>query len=201
MSKWRWVPVEPEQEMLDAAYDAQGYQARQGMRAAWAAMLAAAPTPQPEAVAWPKVNGTARMFDNARALMVIMEREPTDDEMRAFDDAIKGWGTSPPAAPQPEAQPVAVVTECEACFTPDVCQLRGKCDHYSTDWLRVALAAEQPQPEAVSEWRMVPVEPTKAMLAAADKIMDCDPLWVARGYRAMIEAAPPPSAPERETKP
>lgn len=54
--------------------------------------------PQPEAVAWPKVNGTARMFDNARALMVIMEREPTDDEMRAFDDAIKGWGTSPPAA-------------------------------------------------------------------------------------------------------
>lgn len=64
-----------------------------------------------------------------------------------------------------------------------------------------ALAAEQPQPEAPSGWRMVPVEPTKAMLAAADKIMDCDPLWVARGYRAMIEAAPPPSAPERETKP
>lgn len=50
MSKWRWVPVEPEQEMLDAAYDAQGYQARQGMRAAWAAMLAAAPTPPADAV-------------------------------------------------------------------------------------------------------------------------------------------------------
>jgi len=43
---------------------------------------------------------------------------------------------------------------------------------------------------------VVPAEPTKAMLAAADKIMDCDPRWVARGYRAMIEAAPPPAAPE-----
>lgn len=61
----------------------------------------AAEQPQPEAVAWPKVNGTARMFDNARALMVIMEREPTDDEMRAFDDAIKGWAAPPPAAPEP----------------------------------------------------------------------------------------------------
>jgi hypothetical protein len=43
---------------------------------------------------------------------------------------------------------------------------------------------------------VVPAEPTKAMLAAADKIMDCAPRWVARGYRAMIEAAPPPAAPE-----
>jgi hypothetical protein len=109
----------------------------------WCAL---AEQPQPEAVAWPKVNGTARMFDNARALMVIMEREPTDDEMRAFDDAIKGWAAPPPAAPQPEAQPVAVVTECEACFTPDVCQLRGKCDHYSTDWLRVAPPPSAPCP-------------------------------------------------------
>lgn len=33
---------------------------------------------------------------------------------------------------------VAVVTECEACFTPDVCQLRGTCDHYRAELLRVA---------------------------------------------------------------
>lgn len=58
----------------------------------------------------------------------------------------------PPAAPQPEAQPVAVVTECEACFTPDVCQLRGKCDHYSTDWLRVAPPPAAPQAEAPSQF-------------------------------------------------
>lgn len=91
------------------------------------------------------------------------------------------------------------MTECEACFTPDVCQLRGKCDHYSAEWLRVAAPPPPaPQPEAPSGWRMVPVEPTKAMLAAGDKIMDCDPLWVARGYRAMIEAAPPPAAPTPE---
>ena len=36
------------------------------------------------------------------------------------------------------AEPVASVTECEACFTPDVCQLRGTCDHYAAERLRVA---------------------------------------------------------------
>ena len=50
--------------------------------------------------------------------------------------------------PQPEAQPVAVVTECEACFTPDVCQLRGTCDYYSAEWLRVAPPPAAPEPEA-----------------------------------------------------
>jgi hypothetical protein len=39
-------------------------------------------------------------------------------------------------------------------------------------------------------WKLVPVEPTKEMLAAGDKIMDCDPQWVARGYRAMLAASP-----------
>ena len=33
---------------------------------------------------------------------------------------------------------VATVTECEACFTPDVCQLRGTCDHYAAEQLRIA---------------------------------------------------------------
>jgi hypothetical protein len=36
---------------------------------------------------------------------------------------------------------VAVVTECEACFTPDVCQLRGTCDHYRAELLRIAARA------------------------------------------------------------
>ena len=38
-------------------------------------------------------------------------------------------------------QQVATVTECEACFTPDVCQLRGTCDHYTAAQLRIAKAA------------------------------------------------------------
>ncbi len=38
-----------------------------------------------------------------------------------------------PALPEP----VAIVTECEACFTPDVCGLRGKCDHYAATQLRI----------------------------------------------------------------
>ena len=44
----------------------------------------------------------------------------------------------------PVAQPVATVSECEACFTPDVCQLRGTCDHYAAEQLRVARAAPAP---------------------------------------------------------
>jgi len=39
-----------------------------------------------------------------------------------------------------QIETVATVTECEACFTPDVCQLRGTCDHYSAERLRIAKA-------------------------------------------------------------
>lgn len=98
-------------------------------------------------------------------------RPMRDAEIRAHDDAIAAWNTRAALAaeqPQPEAQPVAVVTECEACFTPDVCQLRGKCDHYSTDWLRVA-----PPPSAPA--------PSEAEVAAA----------MASLYRAMEPAAWP----------
>lgn len=38
----------------------------------------------------------------------------------------------------PPSAVVATVTECEACFTPDVCQLRGTCDHYAAERLRIA---------------------------------------------------------------
>lgn len=40
---------------------------------------------------------------------------------------------------------VATVSECEACFTPDVCRLRGTCDHYAASKLRVAPAASGEQ--------------------------------------------------------
>ena len=49
------------------------------------------------------------------------------------------------AANEPQGEPVAAVTECEACFTPDVCQLRGKCDHYAASQLRVTKQAHPPQ--------------------------------------------------------
>jgi hypothetical protein len=44
---------------------------------------------------WPRVYGTARVADNARCLLVSLEREPTDDELRAFDDAIKAVTPQP----------------------------------------------------------------------------------------------------------
>jgi hypothetical protein len=44
------------------------------------------------------------------------------------------------AQPAPDA-PVATISECEACFTPDACQLRGTCDHYSAERLRIAKRA------------------------------------------------------------
>jgi hypothetical protein len=54
---------------------------------------------------------------------------------------------------------------------------------------RRLLAARAASPVPAG-WKLVPVEPTKEMLAAGDKIMDCDPQWVARGYRAMLAASP-----------
>ena len=65
---------------------------------------------------------------------------------------IKGDKTQPERKPLAEMvqEPVASVTECEACFTPDVCQLRGTCDHYAAERLRVAAP---PQREPVHQWR------------------------------------------------
>lgn len=54
---------------------------------------------------------------------------------------------------------VATVSECEACFTPDACRLRGTCDHYAASKLRIAAApspAEVPMPEPVAwMWQTV----------------------------------------------
>lgn len=52
------------------------------------------------------------------------------------------------AQPAVSGEPVAHVSECEACFTPDACQLRGTCDHYAAEKLRIA-AAPQPAPARV----------------------------------------------------
>ena len=44
-------------------------------------------------------------------------------------------------------EPVATVTECEACFTPDVCQLRGTCDYYTASQMRIAAPPQQAEPD------------------------------------------------------
>ena len=42
----------------------------------------------------------------------------------------------------------------------------------------------------IDQYKLVPVEPTPEMLKAADCVIDCDPIWMARAYRAMLAAAP-----------
>ena len=42
----------------------------------------------------------------------------------------------------------------------------------------------------IDQYKLVPVEPTPEMLKAADCMIDCDPIWMARAYRAMLAAAP-----------
>ena len=64
---------------------------------------------------------------------LLCEKQQVEDER----DALK-------AALAAQAEPVASITECEACFTPDACRLRGKCDHYSAQQLRVAAQPQQP---------------------------------------------------------
>lgn len=49
-------------------------------------------------------------------------------------------------------EPVATVTECEACFTPDVCQLRGTCDYYTASQMRIATP---PQSKPLTEEEIV----------------------------------------------
>ena len=61
------------------------------------------------------------------------------------------------ALAQQEQGPVATVTECEACFTPDVCRLRGTCDHYSAQKLRVAHPPRR-------EWRSLSDEEIDAVM-------------------------------------
>ena len=51
----------------------------------------------------------------------------------------------------------------------------------------------------IDQYKLVPVEPTPEMLKAANCMIDCDPIWMARAYRAMIAAAPKhPSSPSRQ---
>lgn len=63
-----------------------------------------------EPVAWPKVWGTSRMFDNEKALLICFDRKPTDAELSAFDDAIKG--AAHPAQPAGKVR----VTEAAGCI-------------------------------------------------------------------------------------
>jgi len=39
---------------------------------------------------WPRVWGVGRMYDNEKAVLVALDRKPTDDELRAIDDYLKG---------------------------------------------------------------------------------------------------------------
>ena len=85
------------------------------------------------------------------------------------------------AAPLPAREPVACVTECEACFTPDACQLRGTCDHYAASQLRIATTA-QPAPLDCQE---------QAQAVAAAYCRGHDAGW--KSCEAHMRAAPLPA--------
>lgn len=46
----------------------------------------------------------------------------------------------------------------------------------------------------MSKWKMVPVEPTDQMIRAIDGLICSSYLWPVYAYRAMIDAAPVPTA-------
>lgn len=82
---------------------------------------------------------------------------------------------------------VAHVSECEACFTPVVCQLRGTCDHYAAGRLRVAR-----EPDALTkwgDWTMLPHNATEPMQKAMQRAVlmrkSMNDVW-----RAAISEAP-----------
>ena len=98
----------------------------------------------------------------------------------------------------PSVEPVAHVSECEACFTPDMCQLRGTCDHYSAERLRVA-KQEAAALARFGDWTMLPLIATEPMQKAMQRAVmlrkSMNDVW-----RAAIGEAPesPVSAPDGE---
>lgn len=82
-------------------------------------------------------------------------------------------------------------------YDPPVVTTIARAMQPTIDALRSALAAEQPQPEAPSGWRMVPVEPTAKMLAAgvaaeSNASTHVQERLTLLAYRAMLAAAPTP---------
>lgn len=71
---------------------------------------------------------------------------------KALSERLKAQDAAWPAV----APTVACITECEACFTPDACQLRGKCDYYTAEQLRVCKSAAPTVVEPVAHCALTP---------------------------------------------
>lgn len=115
----------------------------------------------PNAYMLAKLKMVMPLFQEARdALTAIRETQRVLHGISAtladrMDDAgtfsLEDWNRRAPAQPEPAAPTVACITECEACFTPDACQLRGKCDHYTAEQLRVCKSAAPTVVEPVDD--------------------------------------------------
>ena len=57
----------------------------------------------------PRVIGVGRMADNERALSLILTDAPSDDDLRAIHEHLRGWGRKPSSAPAMAAAP----TRCQ----------------------------------------------------------------------------------------
>lgn len=92
---------------------------------------------------------------------------------------------------------VATVSECEACFTPDACRLRGTCDHYAASKLRIAAAPSAPASdarEAFERWHRSQGYEISDMLSPLDLSMKAL-MWQAwsAATDAARESAPAPA--------
>lgn len=109
MSEWKLVPVEPTEDMVVSGFESWpdryfskpedwlAFEAMSGCQQAahkarlcYAAMLAAAPDSpvQSDEVNLPPIHGVSRVADNPCSLMLLLKREPTDDDLRAIHDAL-----------------------------------------------------------------------------------------------------------------
>lgn len=90
-----------------------------------------------QAVEWPKVWGTSRMHDNSKALLVMFDSTPTDDQLRNFDETIKGRGL---ASPAPEGWAAQVARDAMS-DDPQPGDWNAACEHIAK-----LLAAATPEP-------------------------------------------------------
>jgi len=108
-------------------------------------------TPQEKPVAWRYENlltGHVSLMQERCSTFTLGERTYKETPLYAA-----------PVQPVPAAQAEqpATITECEACFTPDVCQLRGKCDHYAAERIRVQKAERPAKPPTY--WKSKTMDP------------------------------------------
>ena len=118
------------------------------------------------------------------ALRTALAKQRLTDAQQEMERSIESLKAALAQQAEP-VEPVATVTECEACFTPDVCQLRGTCDYYTASQMRIAAPPQQAEPVEPVAWVRL-----EAWKSGKDWPDDCFTALPAEGLTPVYTAPP-----------